>query len=453
MAETRSTRRVSETAGLPRQTGLSGWAAADPLAKLWPELTDIQTSDVTIIGGGVCGLMAAQRLIQIDPNLKVVVLDAHEIANSGSGRSFGVTHFLSENLFPQGADRANLHSKINERTIHQKAIAFMAQCARDLDLPAHVFRSGPQIWAAAGRRGLRRLNGIAGRLTASSTPFDWLDQAHLQTLTGSKFYRQGIRCLGALCMQPAAFVSALSKQLGQRVRIHEHSPVLELTKETGGWRIRTPKAQISTQKIILTNNGQIEQFGYATRRLLHLSRYVSMSEPLSEKHTAAIGGATHWALTSVDPLGFSMRRIKIGSDDRLVVTGGTSFHPSQETSPMRIRNASWVHDRKLKERYPNIPNLRFTHHWSAMRCYSRNAGVVFGELDTGLFAACCHNDMGMTKDTLHGMAIAELAVQGGSPLADVMLKQPTPQVLPPAPLGALAINSELLWREWRAGKE
>jgi glycine/D-amino acid oxidase-like deaminating enzyme len=453
VAEKSGERRVSETVRSPRQTGLSGWIAADPLAEPWPELTGTQTADVTIIGGGVCGLMAAQRLIQIDPNLKVIVLDAHEISSSGSGRSFGVTHFLSENLFPRGTDRAILQSKINERTINQKAIAFMVQCARDLDLPAHVFRSGPQIWGAAGRRGQRRLYDIAGRLTASSAPFEWLDQAHLQTLTGSRFYRQGIRCLGAIYMQPAAFVGALSKQLGQRVRIHEYSRVLEILKETGGWRIRTPKAQISTQKIILTNNGHIEQFGYATRRLLHLSRYVSMSEPLTEKHTAAIGGATHWALTSVDPLGFSMRRIKIGSDDRLVVTGGTSFHPSQETSPMRIRNASWVHDRKIKERYPNIPNLRLTHHWSAMRCFSGNGGVVFGELDTGLFAACCHNDMGVTKDTLHGMAIAELAVRGGSPLADAILKQPKPQALPSAPLAALAINSGLLWREWRAGTE
>ncbi len=429
--------------------GLSGWVAAGSSPRPWPELDANQTADVTIIGGGVSGLMATQRLMQIDPNLRVTLLEADKITNSGSGRSFGVSHVLSNDLFL----RATAADESNDLKMSQKAVAFMARCAQDLNLPRHVFELAPQIWGAAGRRGQRRLAKIAERLIASSTPFDWLGQANLYAMTGSPFYRQGITCLGAANLQPAAFVTAMSKQLGQWAQIYESSPVLGLSKDAGGWRIRTPKAQISTQAIIFANNGHIEQFGFAPRRLLHLSRYFSMSDPLTKEQSTAIGAEPGWALTSVDPLGCSMRRVKTGSDERLVVTGGTSFHPSQETSPMRIRNASWVHERKLKERFPHIPNLRFAHHWSAMRCFSRNAGVIFGELEPGLFSACCHNDMGVTKDTLHGVAIAELVLQGRSPLADAIQKHPMPQVLPPAPLGALAINTGLLWREWRAGKE
>lgn len=446
-------RQGSGTSGLPRQMGLSGWVATGSSPRPWPELDTKQTADVTIIGAGVSGLMAAQRLMQIDPNLRVVVLDADQIANSGSGRSFGVSHFLPEHLGFGHASGGSLPFDCCGIDRNQKAIAFMAKCAQDLGLPPHVFEVAPQVWGAAGRRGRRCLADIAGNLTASSTPFKWLDQTLLGTMTGSTFYRQGIKCLGAANLQPAAFVNAISEHLGKWARIYENSPVLAFAKESGGWRIRTPKAQISTQKIILTNNGHIEQFGFAARRLLHLSRYVSMSDPLTKEQAIAIGDQPRWALMSVDPLGFSMRRVKVGSDERLVVTGGTSFHPSQETSPMRIRNASWVHERKVKERYPQFSELRFAHHWSAMRCFSRNGGVVFGELEPGLLGACCHNDMGITKDTLHGIAIAELAVQGGSPLADAILKHPPPLTLPPAPLGALAVNTGLLWNEWRAGKE
>jgi len=92
--------------------------------------------------------------------------------------------------------------------------------------------------------------------------------------------------------------------------------------------------------------------------------------------------------------------------------------------------------------------------WGGRLCLSLNEGAAgFGEIEPGLYSACCQNGLGTTRGTVSGMLAAELAARGNSPLLGLMSAMPRPQRLPPEPLAWLGAVGTMRWREWRAGAE
>ena len=57
-----------------------------------------EVADFVIIGGGFSGLSAARRLLQLQPNAKIVVLEAGRLAEGASGRNSGFMIDLPHDL-------------------------------------------------------------------------------------------------------------------------------------------------------------------------------------------------------------------------------------------------------------------------------------------------------------------------------------------------------------------
>ncbi len=438
---------------LPRQLGAAGWNAILPTQNSLPVLENPQTADVTIVGGGFAGLSAARRLHQIDPSLKVVVLEAGRFAESSAGRNSGfmidLPHDLSsDNYAGDGldADRATI-------SLNRRAIGFAQEFATESGLSDEVFDPSGKINAAATPAGDRHNRDYAGHLGRLGESHTLMDQKQVRELTGSPHYTSGLYTPGTVMLQPAGYIRALSSDLTSKVNVYENSPVTGFEKQTGGWLIQTPKATVSTGKIILANNGHVESFGFFQRRLMHICLYASMTAPLNAEEIKVLGGQACWGVTPADPLGTSVRRISGSYGDRILIRTCSSFHPSIESTHIRLRNAGWVHDRKFKERFPHLPDVKMEHRWGGMLCLSRNGVAAFGELDEGVFAACCQNGLGTARGTLQGMGVAELVTQGKSDIADHFLGQDAPVKLPPEPFAALGANTYLMWKEWRSGKE
>src|SRR3546814_19663199 len=88
--------------------------------------------------------------------------------------------------------------------------------------------------------------------------------------------------------------------------------------------------------------------------------------------------------------------------------------------------------------------------WAGALCLSRNHVPAFGEVEPGLYAACCENGLGTVKSTLAGMMAAELATNTSSDHLRQYQQQPTTGRLPPAPLTWLCVNSVNRWHHLRA---
>lgn len=275
----------------------------------------------------------------------------------------------------------------------------------------------------------------------------------MQALTGSPHYTSGLYAPGTVMIQPAAYIRALSARLAQQVGICENSPVTGFERQGNGWRVETPKGKVATGAVILANNGHLESFGFYRRQLMHICLYASLTERMSAEQIDRLGGEARWSVTPADPMGTSVRRISGSYGDRILIRTSSSFHPTIETSQMRLRNAGWVHDRKFRERFPQLGDLGMEHRWAGMLCLSRNGASAFGELDKGVYAACCQNGLGIARGTLQGMGVADLIAGDGSDIATHFLDQPELPRLPPEPFASLGANSYLMWKEWRSGKE
>ncbi len=438
---------------LPRQTGAAGWNAILPPQQSLPRLEQDQTADVTIIGGGFAGLTTARRLHQLDPGLKVVVLEAGRFAEGSAGRNSGfmidLPHDLaSDNYASDGleADRATI-------ALNRKAISFATQVAEECDLSLESFDPCGKINAAATPDGDRHNADYAAHLAHLGEPCELYDAHQMQALTGSPHYTSGLFAPGTVMIQPAAYVRALSAYLAGQIGVFENSPVTGFSKKGSGWEVETEKAHVSTGRIILANNGHIESFGFYQRRLMHICLYASMTEPLSEAQIAKLGGQPRWSVTPADPMGTSVRRVSGSYGDRILIRTCSSFHPEIQSSDSHLKRAGRVHDRRFQERFPNLPDVGMEHRWAGMLCLSRNGSAAFGEVDQGVFAACCQNGLGIARGTLQGMGAAELVLQKESEIADHFLAQPMPPRLPPEPFASIGANAYMRWKEWRSGAE
>ena len=73
--------------------------------------------------------------------------------------------------------------------------------------------------------------------------------------------------------------------------------------------MKTASGAVTCEKIILANNGHLESFGFAQRRLMHIFLYASMSPDLDKTALKKLGGQARWGITPSDPLGTTVRRI------------------------------------------------------------------------------------------------------------------------------------------------
>ena len=95
----------------PVHRGPAAWSAILPGQPAPLSLSGDQSVDVAIIGGGFAGLAAARRLRQLDPTLKVAVLEASRLAEGASGRNSGFMIDLDLHQFRSGLLRAILAIK------------------------------------------------------------------------------------------------------------------------------------------------------------------------------------------------------------------------------------------------------------------------------------------------------------------------------------------------------
>jgi glycine/D-amino acid oxidase-like deaminating enzyme len=174
-----------------------------------------------------------------------------------------------------------------------------------------------------------------------------------------------------------------------------------------------------------------------------------MTRQLTSDEQARLGGDEAWGLVSAHPMGTSVRKLEEG---RIVIRSVFTYNPSGETSAAQVARLGKVQDKAFQRRFPMLDGVEMEHRWGGHLCLSLNSAPVFGELEPGLFAACCQQGLGTVQGTLSGKLIAELA--SGENNADIEAYQAfgKPKKLYPEPFMSIGAKSHLWWSHFRAGK-
>lgn len=440
---------------LPVHRGPAAWNAILPTPAASAPLESDVRADVAIVGGGFAGLSAARRLRQLDPSLRIAVLEASGLAEGASGRNSGfmidLPHDLqSDDYAGKGvaADRAMI-------ALNRAAIAFAREAVEEYSIDPAFFDPAGKINGAATESG-RKLNvSYAEHLTELGEANEMLDAKTMHEVTGSRHYTSGLYTPGTVMLQPAGYVRSLGDGLRRDgVRIFENAPVVEIAKSGQAWDVATPKGRVSASRVILANNGQLESFGFARRRLMHVFLYASMTVELDDSALAKLGGQSRWGITPSDPMGTTMRRIDTAQGgNRIVTRTCASYLPGMVAPEEAVARAARVHRRKFADRFPTIANVPMEYSWAGHLCMTWNGVAVMRELEPGLFAACVDNGLGTVRSTLTGIGAADLLMNRPSEISAHFLSEDQPAKLVPSPFAEIGANIYFRWKEWRARDE
>ena len=437
---------------LPVDPGLSGWNEILPAADAAQVLEERTTADYLVIGGGYAGLAATRRLAQLHPEARIVLLEAKRIGEGPAGRNSGFMIDLPHDLASDDYGGAVEADKAQTRA-NRAGIDFAGAMAEEFGLGEEAFARSGKVNAAATEKGHRHNLDYARHLTAMGEANEMLDASRMRELTGTDYYQSGLYTPGTAMIQPALFVRGVARGLrSNRVRIFESSPVTELTRN-GAWNAITPKGRVVAPKVILAVNGHANSFGYFKGRLLHVFTYASMTRALSPDEMRKLGGQPRWGVTPADPLGTTVRRISGTGGDRIVIRNRFTCDPSMEVSAARIARVGRDHDKAFAARFPMLTGVGMEYRWGGRLCLSWNSVPATGEVETGLYSACCQNGLGTAKGTMLGMVTADLAAGNDTELLSEVMALDAPKRLPPGPLSFLGANAVMRWGEMKAGRE
>ena len=438
---------------LPRDPGPAAWNALLPAPPPPRILEEQRTADWLVIGAGWAGLAAARRLQQLRAGDRITVLEASRVAEGPAGRNSGfmidLPHDLASDSYSGAAD-----SDRQQIAMNRAAIAFAAEAAAELDMPAEAFSQAGKVNAAATDKGASHLQDYAGHLDKLGEVYEVLDAEAMHELTGITYYQKGLFTPGAAIVQPAMFVRAVAgAAVAAGVDLYEQSPVTTLSREGQDWCVATPNGSITAPRLILAVNGHAESFGFFERRLMQVFTYASMTRALTVDETKQLGGQPNWGILPADPMGTTVRRISGTGGDRIVIRNRFTCDPSLEVSDKRLDKMARSHDRSFTARFPSLKTIEMQYRWGGRLCLSRNGVPAFGEVEENIFSACCQNGLGTTKGTLAGMLAAELAAKANNPMIAEMQAFESPKRLPPEPIAWFGANAVMRWKERRAGSE
>ena len=444
---------------LPKNPGDTGWKEILPKRKVNPKLSDHLNADYLIIGGGFAGLSAARRLIQIDNKAKIALLEACEISEGPAGRNSGFMIDLPHNLASD--DYVGSLDKDREQTlINRSAIEFAKNASEEYEMPPEAIQLVGKTNAAATKKGMKFNTDYAKHLDKTSESYKMLDAQEMKDLTGIDYYINGLWTPGTAMLQPALYIQSLADGVSNNsnVTIYENSPVISLEDEGRHdgekvWKAKTSLGSISSPKVILAVNGLVERFGYFQNRLMTIFTYSSLTRELTSDESNILGGSQEWGLTSADAMGSSVRRISGMGGSRILVRNRWSYNPSMEASDSFMVSATKSHDESFKARFPMLEKVSMEYSWGGRLCLSLNNVFAQGEVDDGVYSACCQNGLGTAKGTAIGIITAEKITGTINSLVPDFVDEEVPKKLMPKPFMWLGVNSYMRWKELRAGKE
>ncbi|MEC7596005.1 MAG: FAD-binding oxidoreductase [Pseudomonadota bacterium] len=444
---------------LPKNPGDTGWKEILPKRKVNPKLSDNINSDYLIIGGGFAGLSAARRLNQINKDAKIALLEACEIGEGPAGRNSGFMIDLPHNLASD--DYLGSLEKDREQTlINRSAIEFAKDASQEYEMPSEAIQFIGKTNAAASEKGMKFNTEYAKHLDKTSESYKMLDAQEMKDLTGIDYYINGLWTPGTAMLQPALYIQSLADGVtkNSNVTIYENSPVISLEEEGKHdgqkvWKAKTNLGSISSPKIILAVNGIVERFGYFQNRLMTIFTYSSLTRELTSDESNMLGGSNEWGLTSADAMGSSVRRISGMGGNRILVRNRWSYNPSMEASDSFMNSAANSHNESFKARFPMLEKVSMEYSWGGRLCLSLNNVFAQGEVDEGIYSACCQNGLGTAKGTAIGVITAEKITGTINSLVPDFVDEEAPKKLMPKPFMWLGVNSYMRWKELMAGKE
>ncbi|MDP8099909.1 NAD(P)/FAD-dependent oxidoreductase [Pasteurella atlantica] len=360
-------------------------------------LSQNQTADVCIIGAGFTGLSTALELAE--QGKSVIVLDGARVGFGASGRSGG----QAINGFEEGVE-----SYIRELGLEKtRKIWDMSLEALDI-IQERIKKYNIQCDWQQGYATLalneRRMEELELSRKIVRDIFDYKysqiwNKQQLQQHLNSDIYHGALYDSLSGHLHPLNYCLGLAKacqDLG--VQIYEHSPVIALDVTTSKITVKTDKATVIAQDVVLATNAYISglsdkiHFGIANK-ILPVESFIIATEPLEQKVADNIINNG----MSVCDSNYLLNYYRLSADNRLLF-GSDSSNNTDMIVKMR---------KNMLNVFPHLESVKIDYGWGGPIDMTLNSAPHFGRIQPNLYFAQGFSGHGVALTGLAGRIISE----------------------------------------------
>ena len=382
---------------LPAYPDRSGFNALLPPRAARAEAKGDITADHVVVGAGYTGLAAARRLAELQPQARIIVIEATEIGEGSSGRNSG---FASPRDLPAGPNPADLQHGEALNRFTEEGWAWLMAPIEEYGIDCGLQRSG-RIKAAATDLGAKQVRALEAAVKAAGLPHQLWDRSALQERIGTSYYQCALYTEEGYLLDPAALIRGLADTLPTNIALHENSPLLSMQRRDK-WYLETSSARIVAPSVIMATNAAIRHFGRLRDRLVTMYTYAALSEPLNAKDALHLGSMPVWGLLPSHRLGTTVRRV---GPDRLLVRSMYAHERPVPAPRVRETLLSCFH-----RRYPGLSHIGLDQVWGGTTALTMNGAPWWGQVEEGLYTSAGCNGAGIVKGSIFGKRLAELIV-------------------------------------------
>lgn len=400
-----------------------------------PPLLGDRDADVVVLGGGFTGLWTAWHLKQLEPEARVVLLEADGCGRGPSGRNGGFCSTMWVSLATMrdrwGAEPALAVARAAEDSVH----AIGEFCEQE----------GVDAWFRLG-----------GYLQVSTTPAhdaSWeqpvaacrelgvpeaaqaLSAEQVAARCASPTFRGGAFLPASASVQPARLALGIRRRLLEiGVELHESSPVRALRDAPDGVEVRTDAGRVRARTAVLAMGGAMKSRGGPMRhRLTIASSHIVITEPVPDllEQIGWTGGEcitdsralVHYFRTTPDG------RILFGWGGGRIAMGARLHGRSEVDAEVIAATAEHLH-----ETFPGIAGKRIEHAWGGpIDASPTHLPMVLPLRGGHAFAAAGYTGNGVGPSHMVARTLASLALDRRDDHSRLAFVDPSPPRVPPEP--------------------
>jgi glycine/D-amino acid oxidase-like deaminating enzyme len=386
-------------------------------------------ADVVIVGGGYLGLWTAWQLLELEPGIDVVLLEAELCGHGPSGRNGGFCETLwgdAPALRERAGDAAALAvCRASEEAVH--GIGSWCE-ANEVDA---WFRAAPMLRVATTESQLGSWEPVTRAAAELGAPEEVvsLDADGVRERCGSPLFLGGALYRVNATVQPARLALGLRQTLFERgVRVHERT---EVTKVDRAGVVETRTGRVKAGAVVLAVNAATASFPGYRLALAAASSHIVLTEPVPDllEELGWTGGEAvvdsrtlvHYTRTTDDG------RIAFGWGGGVMGRGGRVSRRMEVDRDAIARTAD-----SLVRFFPGARGWAITHAWGGPIDVSPTHLPIFGSRGR------VHHGFGFTGNGvgpafLGGEILARLAVDRRDERTRLTLVEPPRRLFPPEP--------------------
>ena len=406
-----------------------------------------QNCDWLIIGAGYTGLSAARKLSELNPNHKIIIVDAQLAGEGASGRNSG---YLVDTTLNDGfTSNKELINYKKKTDIYKLGIDTVKKFITEYQVDCDWNESG-KYFASSNKKDHKILINFANTLKKLGFENDLLDRNSLKNKLGTEFYNLALYTKGGVLLHPGKLVRAMLNALPNNVELFENSAMLSWEKDGGYTHCKFKNFKIVSKKIIFCTNGFLKSLGVKANYNFPLTLTASMTRPLSNIEFKSLGEPKEWGVLPIRPMGATIRMTK---DKRILIRNTAEIYNPFKMQSDVLKKRSIKQKIGIKKRFPTFPDDIIQSSWSGVVSRTRNSSQIFEKINNNTFVAGCYNGSGIGVGTLFGEQIAIKASGKNTNEIEIIESQNKPTFLPPNPFLIIGVKARLIFERLRASSE